>query len=148
MNKIQRFSGTILVLMVMFSIAVPNDVMATPTINYYFVKSWGGEADQFLYPQDVAWGENGEFFVANRNLHRITGVSARDNTYWTWGYQGYAYPLEFQHPSGVAVDGNGNVFSVDGNWNISKTTKDGQFITSWYLQGAYSIDTLASLSMV
>ena len=47
-----------------------------------------------------------------------------------------ARPGQFQRPTGVAVDGQGQVFVADGdNHRVQKFDADGQFLAQWGRQG-------------
>jgi DNA-binding beta-propeller fold protein YncE len=63
---------------------------------------------------------------------RVVGADAAPPPYQLqWGDQG-AGSGEFDTPSGIAVDANGNVFVADRNNNrIQKFTSNGGFITAW-----------------
>jgi len=111
----------------------------TRSEDYVFHRSWGGEGDKILSPQGVAWGKDGIFYFANSALHRITYVTTKDNTFNVWGFRGFGSPLEFQSTYGVTVDGNGFVYSTDGNGQITKTTSSGDYITHWLEHGARGI---------
>jgi len=55
-----------------------------------------------------------------------------------WGAAGTGEG-EFNHPRGVALDGDGNVYVVDSeNYRVQKFDADGGFITEW---GSYGSET-------
>jgi len=67
--------------------------------------------------------------AGNVRVQKFTG----DGKYITkWGKIG-----QFNSPSGVAVDSDGNVYVIDrGNYRVQKFTNDGTYITEWGSKGS------------
>ena len=89
---------------------------------------------QFYAPQGLAVDAQGNIFVADYGNSLIREIVAATNTVKTYagnGYVGYVdgdalKTAEFNGPSGVAVDANGNLFVTDRNNNmIRKITSAG-----------------------
>ena len=96
-----------------------------------------GTAAQFSFPQSIAVDGNGNIYVAdsqNDTIRMITPGGMVTTLAGTAGISGSAdgtgAAARFNHPCGVAVDGNGNVFVADGfNGTIRKITSTGVVTT-------------------
>jgi sugar lactone lactonase YvrE len=93
---------------------------------------FGGEA-LFAYPDGVAVDGAGNLFVADHNNHTIRKVSSAGQVTTFAGAAGISGSADgtgggarFNGPTGVAVDGSGNVYVADaGNTSIRKITSAG-----------------------
>jgi len=103
-----------------------------------FVRSFGTRgrgSSQFVEPRGIAFGPNGEFYVADTKNARIQKFSADGRFLLSWGQPG-KNPGEFEAgwsgPAGVAVGPDGSVYVAD-TWNnrIQKFTSDGKFVRMW-----------------
>ncbi|MEI6715526.1 MAG: hypothetical protein WCO60_17350 [Verrucomicrobiota bacterium] len=88
-----------------------------------------GAAASFTYPLGVAVDGNGNVYVAeagNQKIRKITSggvVSTLAGTFEEGSADGAGASASFRSPTGVAVDGNGNVYVADaGNYKIRKIT--------------------------
>ncbi len=97
----------------------------------------GGEGlDEFNQPSAVAFGRNGDIFVAdghtgNNTNARIMKFNKDGKFLKTWGKKGTA-PGEFDCPHALALDSQGRLFVADrGNNRIQIFTQDGEFLAQW-----------------
>ncbi|MCX6944180.1 MAG: NHL repeat-containing protein, partial [Opitutales bacterium] len=96
-----------------------------------------GGAAQFNYPSGVAADSAGTVYVAdyfNHTIRQIAGGGAVTTLAGTAGSTGFADGLgsaaRFYYPSGVAVDGSGNLYVADNNNStIRKVTSSGVVTT-------------------
>lgn len=94
-----------------------------------------GMAAQFYNPLAVAVDSSGNIYVADNYNHRIRKITPNGLVSTlagsTAGYvDGTGTAAKFDMPSGVAVDGRGNVYVADtGNRRIRKITPDGEVST-------------------
>ena len=141
-KKLKKILINILIIIYVL-ISPNNNILASETgeksIDYHFIRSWGGEADQIINPPDVTWGKNGKIYIANDGLDRVTLIDSQINTYKIWGHTGFDYPMEFQRPNSIDVDFEGNIYISDLNWNITKISPDGELIDVWNFQGVQNI---------
>ena len=79
-------------------------------------------------PWGVAVNQRGEIVVAENEGHCISIFSSSGEKIRTFGSKGSAQG-QFNHPRGVAVDGDGNILVADDH-HIQKFTADGKFLTA------------------
>ncbi len=89
--------------------------------DYKFLGSWGkmgSGSGEFLYPNDIAVGPQGDIFVADYYNHRVQHFTAEGSFISAWGNDGRG-PGEFHYPAGIAVAADGTVYVADtGNSRI------------------------------
>lgn len=105
-------------------------------------KSGGGPGDalgEFNTPIGVAVDSDRNVYVADYSNHRVQKLIVSTNTWSEWKKSdgGSGSDLgEFNRPSGVAVDGSGNVYVADsGNHRIQKLTLSGNAWSEWGKSG-------------
>jgi uncharacterized protein (TIGR03663 family) len=94
--------------------------------------SQGAADGQFIRPRDIAVSEtHGFLVVADTENHRVQKFDLDGNFLLTIGGSGNG-PGQFNQPSGVAIDADGNIYVSD-TWNhrIQKFTPDGAFLKAW-----------------
>ncbi len=140
-NDVRKFRSSLLIiifLVISFHFSPVNTVVAEGNQPpYYFVNSWGGEAEQMLSLAGLTWREDGTILAADNGLSRITLVNPKENTYSTWGYRGLDIG-QFQGLDDVAMDKNGNAYTIDmnpysynGAGRIQKWDRLGNIVESW-----------------
>lgn len=101
-------------------------------------KGRSGETDAlFNQPTDVAFGPNGEIFVADGyGNSRVVKFDRSGNFVKSWGQKGSG-PGEFNLPHTIVVDSRGRVLVGDReNRRIQLFDLDGNFLTQWTHAGA------------
>jgi tripartite motif-containing protein 71 len=114
--------------------------------NGTFLTKWGSYGagnGQFTNPTGVAVDGSGNVFVSDWDIQcnefagcqyimaRIQKFTNAGTFLTTWGSSGSG-DGQFLHPTGVAVDGSGNVYVADyDNGSIQKFTNSGTFLTKW-----------------
>lgn len=103
-----------------------------------------GAIARFNDPRGVAVDVNGNIFVADRSNYTIRKITPSGSVTTLAGLAGVNGHLDgvgaaarFVQPSGVAVDGVGNVYVVDGGSTIRKITADGTVSTLAGTLGAF-----------
>lgn len=103
---------------------------------YTFRRSWGGEADQIIFPQGMLITDDGTLIVANSGLNRLTLINQNNNTMTTIGGFG-TEPGSFNFPSEITMASDGTLFVADwGNHRIQQITMDGTVINFWGSYGS------------
>ena len=91
----------------------------------------GVEGGQLMWPTSVALDADGNVYISDEALHRISVFDAQGRFLRGWGAQGEGQE-EFNRPSGITFDLDDNLLVVDGlNHRIQKFTKEGQYLGEW-----------------
>ena len=92
----------------------------------------GGTAQgQFMWPASIATDKDGNVYVSDEGLHRITVFDADGQPLEHWGVQGKG-DSQFDRPAGIAFDRDDNLLVVDGiNNRVQRYTKDGRCLGAW-----------------
>ena len=107
-------------------------------------KGVAGEGDYvFNGPCDVAFGKNGDIFVADGHVNaRIVKYTKDGKFIKAWGKKGKG-PGEFNLPHSVAIDSQGRLLVADrSNNRIQIFDQDGNFIDQWTQFGGDSSLTI------
>ena len=96
----------------------------------------GGSGDgQLMWPVGIAIDAEGQVYISDEALQRISIYDKRGKYLGKWGVQGCG-DGQFDRPAGLAFDPEGNLLVVDGlNHRIQTYTKDGKFLGSWGRKG-------------
>lgn len=96
-----------------------------------------GSVQEYFYrtfhrPTDVAFGLNGEIYVADGYVNsRVEKFDPDGNFVKEWGQRG-TEPGQFHTPHSVVTDAKGNVYVADvGNERIQVFDADGKFLKQW-----------------
>ena len=98
--------------------------------------STGGKGDgQMRWPSSIAADPDGNIYVSDEALHRISIFDRQGNFLDKWGVQGQG-DGQFDRPAGIAFDSEANLLVVDGlNHRIQRYTRDGRFLGGWGRHG-------------
>ena len=98
--------------------------------------SSGGQEDgQMIWPASIAIDGDGNVYVSDEYLNRISIFDSKGNFLKKWGIKGNGEG-EFNRPAGITFDGRGNLLVVDGlNCRVQKYTRDGVFLGGWGAPG-------------
>jgi streptogramin lyase len=114
------------------------------TLDGIFVRRWGKNggdgtlgtaAGEFNCPYDVEIAPNGDVYATDGN-YRVQQFTANGTFIRKWGMYGTG-DVEFESPSGVALDGSGNVWTADTiNERVQEFSPTGVFITTFGSAGS------------
>ncbi|MFQ6029845.1 MAG: 6-bladed beta-propeller [Dehalococcoidia bacterium] len=91
----------------------------------------GDEPGELTWPAGVALDSQGNTYVTDEWLNRISVWDKEGNFLTTWGTTGEGEG-EFNGPSGIACDADDNIYVVDSrNHRVQKLTKEGRFLAQW-----------------
>ena len=98
--------------------------------------SFGSKDGQFIRPTSLAVGRDGNVYVADEWLTRIS-IFDKDGVYLgKWGARGSG-DGELDRPWGLAFDRDDNLLVVDSdNSRVQRLTKEGDFLDRWGAEGA------------
>ena len=93
--------------------------------------SFGEDDGQFIWPAGMALDSQGNVYVTDEWLNRVTVFDKDGTLIARWGSGGDG-DGEFNRPSGIAIDGDDNLFIVDSlNHRVQVFTRDGTFTRKW-----------------
>jgi DNA-binding beta-propeller fold protein YncE len=93
--------------------------------------SKGSGDGQFTWPNSVAVDKEGNVYVTDEYLHRVSVFDPDGSFRYKWGTQGSG-DGEWDRPAGIAFDGEDNLLVADSlNHRIQRFTKDGRFLGQW-----------------
>ena len=99
-----------------------------------FVGEFGeyGDGDgQFIWPVGIALDSQGNVYVTDEWLNRVSIFDKDGNFLSLWGFSGDR-DGEFAGPAGIAIDQKDNLYIVDSrNHRVQKLTKDGKILNRW-----------------
>lgn len=101
-----------------------------------FVGAWGSGA--IVDPHGMYIGPDDHVWVVDRDAHQIVKFDARGEICLTLGQRHSArFQKPFNHPAGVAVDADGDVYVADGYGNsmVHRFSRAGEWKTSWGVPG-------------
>jgi len=86
---------------------------------------------ELMWPASIASDGEGNVYVSDEALHRITIFDGDGQPLSHWGVKGTGEG-EFDRPAGIAFDGDENLLVVDGRNNrVQRYTKDGRYLGAW-----------------
>ncbi len=111
--------------------------MCTVDEHYFGEFGSGGVGDgQMIWPCSIAIDRDGNVYVSDEALHRITVFDNEGQFLSKWGVRGSGEG-EFDRPAGIAFDGDDNLLVIDGlNNRIQRFTRDGRFLSAWGRAGS------------
>ena len=92
---------------------------------------YGDRDGQFIWPVGIALDSQGNVYVTDEWLNRVSIFDRDGNFLSLWGSFGDGNG-EFAGPAGIAIDQKDNLYIVDSrNHRVQKLTKDGMFLAAW-----------------
>ncbi len=96
---------------------------------------YGEGKGQFIYPACIALDSEGNVYVDDDNLHRISVFNSQGEYLDHWGSKGSG-DGELNKPSGLVFDKEDNLYVVDSvNNRVQIFTKEGKFLARWGREG-------------
>lgn len=93
--------------------------------------SMGAGDGQFMWPAAIITDADGNVYVSDEHLNRISVFDADGEFVRCWGEAGSA-PGQLNGPSGIAIDADDNFYVSDTlNHRIQKFTPDGEFVAAF-----------------
>jgi len=93
--------------------------------------SGGTEDGQLMWPATITIDAEGNVYISDEALHRISIFDAQGRFLGKWGVRGSGAGM-FDRPAGLAFDQDQHLLVVDGlNNRIQRYTKDGRFLGEW-----------------
>ena len=93
--------------------------------------SGGTEDGQLMWPAAITIDAEGNVYISDEALHRISIFDAQGRFLGKWGVRGSGVGM-FDRPAGLVFDQDQHLLVVDGlNNRIQRYTKDGRFLGEW-----------------
>lgn len=140
MNHKPYLLNNIIVIVVVISTllyANPTTEAQANSVNdeYYFLRSWGGEASQIRYPNAIGVNAKKEIFIVNYD--KMTIIEQISRTYKVWPNFYLDETLGVLHPSNMSFDKDGNIYYADKyEHNIKLFSPNGEIIGVWGESGS------------
>ena len=101
--------------------------------------SFGGKGTaegRFVWPASLALGPDGNLYISDEALDRISVFSLDGEFLSCWGRSG-SDPGGLNRPSGIRFDGAGDLYVADTlNHRVQKFSRGGEYLQSWGSYGA------------
>lgn len=95
----------------------------------------GEDAGKMMWPCAMAMSADGNLYISDEALNRISVFDSKGNFLACWGVKGRRAG-EFNRPAGIAFDHEGNLLVADGlNNRIQRFTPDGRYLGGWGRRG-------------
>ncbi len=92
------------------------------------IGSYGTGEGQFVWPVQIITDDDGNIFVSDEAIHRISRFNPDGEFASRWGTHGDG-DGEFDAPNGIAFDNDGNMVVVDSkNHRVQRYTPDGEYL--------------------
>jgi tripartite motif-containing protein 71 len=120
--------------------------LGQPLTQWHTVGSGTGEGNEIGY--DLALDAGGNVYVSDAHpfstgTDHIQKFSSSGELLATWGGTGTG-PGQFDNPTGLAVDGKGDLFIADtGNNRIQELSPTGQYLAQWKISGLSFVSKVA-----
>ena len=96
---------------------------------------WGEEPGQFIWITAIAFGPDGNLYLADENTHRISKFTAEGEYLGCWGEFGGGFG-QMNRPSGMAFAPDGTLLVVDSlNHRVQRFNEDGTPLATWGTHG-------------
>ena len=96
---------------------------------------WGDAPGQFIWVTAIAFGPDGNLYLADENTHRISTFTAEGEFLGHWGEFGSGCG-QMNRPSGMAFAPDGTLVIADSlNHRIQRFTMDGSPLDAWGMHG-------------
>ena len=109
------------------------------TVDHEFISQFGtpGSGDgQFTWPVSIVVDRDGNVYVSDEQLQRISIFDKDGKFLEKWGQPGVG-DGQLNGPSGMTFDHEDNLYIVDSlNSRVQKFTKDGKFLAKWGRPGS------------
>ena len=98
--------------------------------------SFGSDPGQFTWPNSLATDRQGNVYVTDEWLNRVTVFDPDGNCLTHWGDPG-PEPGELNRPAGIAFDADDNLLVSDSfNHRVQQFTREGRFLNGWGSSGS------------
>lgn len=114
----------------------PFEDMEQQTDDLKGIGSYGSDDGQMTWPVQLITNDNGDIFVSDEALDRITKYNKDGEFVSKWGTSGDG-DGQFNAPTGIAFDPEGNVVVVDSkNHRVQRYTVDGEYLGGFGSHGS------------
>ena len=136
----------LIVLLPTTGLAAPGDINTVAGVGNFYGEGVPATQAKLFFPHKVALDHDGNIYIADSGADRIRKVNITNGIITTvagngqrdyGGDGGPATEASLNYPTGVAVDGGGNIYIADGNCRIRKVSAANGFITTVAGDGTY-----------